>query len=167
VSGQTPPSSDPERHSADLGGGTSFQRKPRRALHREELAKLLNANPTPEIRDLITFGALTGMRRGEICGLQVKECTGGWFNVLERKTESAARRVPAHPNLKPIVARSSKGKGPDDFLLPWNNDGDQAGKTFGRFRVKAGTCVWKARDRRNQHPIAYATISRPRHGMLE
>ena len=70
--------------------------------------------------DLVWIGALSGMRIEEICGLRVRHCEGGWFDVNadgKGKTAAAKRRVSIHPQLAPLVARRCADKKPDAYLF--------------------------------------------------
>ena len=70
-----------------------------RAFTQDEVALLLAAPPSPVMRDLILFAALTGMRREELGLLRVKDCEGvvsaagqgaaGVFSVRHGKTAAA------------------------------------------------------------------------------
>jgi len=63
------------------------------------------------------IAALTGARINVICELRVRDCTDGAFKFKPAKQEPAARRVPIHPDLKEIVERRIKRKGPAEFLF--------------------------------------------------
>jgi integrase len=139
--------------------------EPERPFTDAEVAKLL-AGPAdarkardPLLADLMPMAALSGMRIEELCRLTVADCAarsgepcaGGSFVIREGKTDAAARTVPIHPALAPVVARRCAGKGPSGFLfheLPGNGlDGkrsDPASKRFTRYRRAAG--VDEARD---------------------
>ena len=70
--------------------------------------------------DLVWIGALSGMRIDEICGLKVRDCTGGWFDVNadgKGKTAAAKRRVPIHSQLRAVVARRTADKAPGAYLF--------------------------------------------------
>jgi len=120
----------------------------------EEARKLLYAEPDGDTDrrtlDLVWIGALSGMRIEEICGLRVGDCGDGWFNVNadgKGKTEAAVRRVPIHPQLGQIIAKRTKGKQPEEFLiddLPEQPEGSirersmPASKAYTRFRRRLG-----------------------------
>ena len=100
--------------------------------------------------DLVWIGALSGMRIDEICGLRVRDCQSGWFNVNadgKGKTAAAKRRVPIHPQLSPIVTRRCADKAPEAYLiddLPEPPAGSirersmPASKAYTRFRRRLG-----------------------------
>jgi integrase len=116
----------------------------------EEALALLYADATNETDrrtlDLMWIGALSGMRIDEICGLRVRNCDGGWFDVNadgKGKTAAAKRRVPIHSELASIVARRCAHKNPDAYLfddLPEPPEGSirersmPASKAYTRFR---------------------------------
>ncbi|ODC01528.1 hypothetical protein A3197_03380 [Candidatus Thiodiazotropha endoloripes] len=86
----------------------------------------------------------TGMRRDEICSLQVEDCTDGAFKVREGKTASAVREVPIHSAIKPLIGSliDSRDTGPlikglvpggPDMRPSWN-----IGKVFGRVKKSLG-----------------------------
>lgn len=82
-----------------------------------EVRKLLTGSAPPPLPDLMLVAALTGARIDAICNLRVRDCAKGIFNVRKAKKEKRARSVPIHSRLKPIVARRTKGKEPDEFLF--------------------------------------------------
>jgi len=55
----------------------------------------------------------SGMRLEEICNIQDKHVFEGCFHVDEGKTEAAARVIPVHPLIKPLLEpmRGTFGKG--------------------------------------------------------
>ncbi|MBZ9939210.1 tyrosine-type recombinase/integrase [Mesorhizobium sp. BR1-1-16] len=85
----------------------------------EELGKLLGGSPTPRTMDAMLFGALTGARLEAIFRLRVRDCDveGGMLSVPPLKKEKAARALPSHPKLLPVIEARCKGKGPDAWLF--------------------------------------------------
>ncbi|WP_213194404.1 site-specific integrase [Citrobacter portucalensis] len=76
----------------------------------EELAKVFTAfGDNEEMRAVALVGMYSGMRLNEICSLQVaniKEVEGVLcFAVTEGKTKSAARIVPVHSKIVPLVEK--------------------------------------------------------------
>lgn len=70
--------------------------------------------------DLAWVGAFSGMRIDEICGLRVRDCQAGWFDVNANgkgKTAAAKRRIPIHSALTSIIARRSADKKPEAYLF--------------------------------------------------
>jgi integrase len=52
-----------------------------------------------------------------VCRLKVDGCAEGVFKVTKGKTAASLRVVPIHPALAELVARRTKGKGPDADLF--------------------------------------------------
>lgn len=125
-----------------------------RAFTSDEAAALLHGPASPRMSDIMWIGALSGMRIDEVCRLQVRDCTDGWFSVNARraqtgegKSDAAERLVPIHSHLKGLVERCSKGKKPDALLLDGLPAADPAGlrkpsaaagQEFTRYRRKMG-----------------------------
>jgi len=117
-----------------------------RAFTDEELLKLLAGTTDQTMQDFMRFGALSGMRENEIGRLTVKDAEDGWFNIRKGKTAAAARRVPIHPDLAPIVERRTKDRQPTDWLFddlpPSNGKGreraDKMGERFTAYRRSVG-----------------------------
>ncbi|MHB0704275.1 DUF6538 domain-containing protein [Roseomonas mucosa] len=121
------------------------KKEPERPFTDAEVALLLNGRPDPLLDDAMRIAALTGMRLEEICRLTVRGCEGGVFDAPGTKTEAAARRLPIHPDLAPIVARRCAGKPLDAFLFhelkaqPATGERSPAlSKRFGRYRQEVG-----------------------------
>jgi hypothetical protein len=78
------------------------------------------------------------MRMAEVLTLWTEEVQGDFFDIQQGKTRSAARKVPIHPDLKEIVERRTKDKGPKAWLFHELADerdpGDTFGKRFNRYR---------------------------------
>jgi integrase len=83
----------------------------------DEIRQLLSGDTYSTLHDMMRIAALSGMRINEIGRLTVADCADGVFNIREAKTAAGIRRVPIHPTLKRIVARRSKGKSADAFLI--------------------------------------------------
>jgi hypothetical protein len=88
-----------------------------RAFTDPELRALLEGARDPLLHDLIMFGALSGARLETIVGLRVKDCIGGNFRFRAEGGRSAARLVPIHAALQPIVLRRAEGKRLDAFVF--------------------------------------------------
>ena len=66
--------------------------------------KFLQSKYTSRNEFIATFIAMySGMRLGEICDLQNKDIHNRCFHVKEGKTRSAARVIPIHPVIEPII----------------------------------------------------------------
>jgi integrase len=125
-----------------------------RAFTTEEAAALLHGPATQRMRDIMWIGALSGMRLDEVCRLQVRDCTEGWFAVNARrfqtgegKTDAAHRDVPIHRALEKTVRRLRVGKEPGALLINGLPAPDPtgirkpsaaAGQEFVRYRRKVG-----------------------------
>jgi len=96
---------------------TSPQDADKRPYTDDEIKRLLSGETYSTLHDMMRIAALSGMRINEIGRLTVADCAGSVFNIREAKTAAGIRRVPIHPALKRIVARRSKGKGGDAFLI--------------------------------------------------
>ena len=119
------------------------QEEQARAFTEAEVRTLLDGTRDPALSDLMRVAALTGMRVEEICQLTVGQCAEGVFTVARGKTASAARRVPIHPDLAPIVARRRKDQPDTAWLFPEFGEPNQYGKRspnaiarFHRYRVE-------------------------------
>ena len=105
-----------------------------------EMTALLAGKADAEMSDAIRLAALSGMRLEELYSLTVADCTGGWFDIRQSKTEAGIRRVPIHSALVPIVARRIEGKASTAFLMhearPPKGRGRSVyiSKRFGRYR---------------------------------
>ncbi len=89
-----------------------------RAFTDGEVADLLRGPAKPNLRDLMLIGALTGARLDAIVDLKVRDTEHGCLLFKPQKRETAARYVPVHPDLVEVIARRTRGKGPDDDLFP-------------------------------------------------
>ncbi len=117
-----------------------------RSYSEEEIRALLYASDAQPMADFIRFAALTGMRREEIGGLRVSDCTNGWLTVRVGKTKNATRRLPIHPDLVSVTERRTKDKEPEAFLfhdLPKSGSvgrgrTEKIGERFTHYRRSAG-----------------------------
>ena len=75
----------------------------------EQLMTFLKSKYTGRNEFIATVIAMySGMRLGEICDLKNKDIYNGCFHVKEGKTPSAARVIPIHPVIKPIIENLKK-----------------------------------------------------------
>jgi integrase len=93
------------------------QPKPRRDPTDAELATLWNGPASPKVAAVIRLGLLTGARLEEIGKLRVQDVEDDEIVIRSGKTRAAARRVPIHRALAPIVDSLTAGKTPEDFLI--------------------------------------------------
>ena len=98
-----------------------------------------------QLQDASLIGALSGMRLAEIVTLRVSQCSGGWFDLRDSKTQAGIRKVPIHSALASLIKRRTRGKAPSDWLfheLAKENKNGKAGavstKQFTRYRVALG-----------------------------
>ena len=82
-------------------------------------------------------GMYSGMRLDEICNIQDKHVFDGCFHVDEGKTEAAARVIPVHPLIKPLLEPMSGtfGKG---YLIDGIKGGGYDKKRSWNFQKKLG-----------------------------
>jgi integrase len=128
----------PQKRSNDLDGIEA-----ERAFTDAEVARLLANPPDETLADFIRVGALTGMRREEIGRLTIADCADGIFIVRSGKTAAAARRVPIHSALVPMIDARMEGKTPTAYLFPELRSKnaertDPIGKAFTRYRRSLG-----------------------------
>jgi integrase len=117
----------------------------KRAFTEAEVRALLEDTTDAALSDLMRVAALTGMRVEEICQLTVGKCGGGVFVVAGGKTAAAARSVPIHSDLLPVVERRCKDQPASAWLFPEFGEPNQYGKRspnaiarFGRYRIELG-----------------------------
>lgn len=90
-----------------------------RPFHDDEVRKLLTGFPrTRTLGPLMRIAALTGARIDAIVSLRVKDCDNGTFRFKPQKKENGERYIPIHSALVPLITDLTKGKAPDDDLLP-------------------------------------------------
>ena len=128
----------PQKRAADFEGIEA-----ERAFTDDEVARLIADPLNKTLAEFIKVGALTGMRREEIGRLTVADCVDGVFIVRTGKTASAARRVPIHSELLPLVDARLRNKAPSAYLfheLTSKNTErtDPIGKAFTRYRRELG-----------------------------
>lgn len=91
-----------------------------------------------QIEDALRISCLSGLRLAEAATLWVEDIHDELFDLKQGKTGSAPRLVPIHPDLKGIVERRTKGKGPKDWVFHEleneRDPGDRLGKHFTRYR---------------------------------
>jgi integrase len=131
------------RQAPSKGSPTVDSIDAERAFTDDEVRRLLASTPDATLADFMKVGALTGMRREEIGRLTVGDCTGGVFVVRSGKTAAAARRVPIHSALVPIVDARMEAKPRDAYLFHELHKGtfdrtDALGKAFMRHRRSLG-----------------------------
>ena len=92
--------------------------KPKRPFTPDELRLLLYDDAADiTLKEYMWIAALSGMRISEIAALTVGDCEGGVFDIRSGKTAAAVRKVPIHPALKRIIARRTKDRSRNDWLL--------------------------------------------------
>jgi integrase len=118
---------DPDEHRNVWQGNRRPKRKPprgeeddaKRPFTDSEVVVLIGGiKQGTLLGDLSRVAALTGARLNSIAELKAKQVEDGVFKVWDDKTPSGRRVVPVHADLKAIVKRRMKGKGPDDYLFP-------------------------------------------------
>ena len=77
------------------------------------------------------------MRLDEICDLQNKNIEDNCFRVEKGKTEAAARVIPVHPLIEPII-ENLKASSKDEFLIRGINSGGYDNKRSWNFQKKLG-----------------------------
>jgi integrase len=118
----------------------------------DEAGKLFHGPASARMKAVMHIAALSGMRIDEVCRLHVGDCIDGWFAVNARrgitgegKSDAAARRVPVHSSLTPLVERLTKNRKPGDYLIadlpPVGGNRERsmpASKEFTRYRRAVG-----------------------------
>ena len=79
----------------------------------------------------------SGMRLDEICDLQNKNIEDKCFQVEKGETEAAARVIPVHPLIEPII-ENLKDSSKDEFLIRGINSGGYDNKRSWNFQKKLG-----------------------------
>lgn len=106
-----------------------------------EVGRLADAARLPEVRDLIIFAALTGLRRSEILGLRPDQIRGGAV-VLDARTKSGRPRiVPLPPEAVEIAAQR----------VPWALGVPLLNKVFREARTAAGLPHVRLHDLRHTY----------------
>ncbi|MCG7872389.1 tyrosine-type recombinase/integrase [Candidatus Thiodiazotropha endoloripes] len=112
-------------------------------MSQEEKLRITRENAS-RCHSLTLIAIHTGMRRDEICSLQVEDCARGVFRVREGKTSSAVREVPIHSAIRPLVGQlvGDRSTGPlIKGLVPGGPDNRPSwniGKVFGRVKKSLG-----------------------------
>ena len=91
--------------------------KKRIPWNNEQLKMILNYKNIGRNEFIATVIAMySGMRLGEICDLQNKDIDNRCFHVKEGKTRAAARAIPIHPLIEPII-ENLKDSSKDEYLI--------------------------------------------------
>jgi integrase len=148
-------------------GGDRGEVEKERPFTDAELAKLLTAETDQVLTDAMRLAALSGLRIAELHELRVSDIEGDGLFVRKGKNKnSAARWVPVHPDLPPILARLAEGKEAEDFLLPGPVKGiryEGLSDRFRRLQVRVGVYDRSGGQRRslvNWHSFRRWFISR-------
>jgi len=110
----------------------------RRPWTNEEIMLFIGSNEIGRNEFTATVVAMySGMRLEEICNIQEKHVFDGCFHVYEGKTEAAARVIPVHPLIKPLLEPMSGtfGKG---YLIDGIKGGGYDNKRSWHFQKKLG-----------------------------
>lgn len=134
-----------DRMSTSMRSSKRGKEKARRPWKPEELQKVLYGIPKGDpLWALTALGAYTGARLEEIAQLKTSDIDGNALTIREGKTGAAARRIPIHPVILPLVMKLSVNT-TDGFLipglLPSGRDqlrGAQIGKRFQTLRRTVG-----------------------------
>jgi integrase len=123
----------------------------KRPFTEKEMRASLGGKADHLMQDASRIAALSEMRRGEIFALQVRDVSGGMFDIDQAKSAAGVRKLPIRFTLQPIIARITKGRGTEDLLIqaPGQDSGDASGKRFGTCRTVLGV-VDKAAGRRQE-----------------
>mgnify|MGYP000017551040 FL=1 len=79
----------------------------------------------------------SGMRLEEICVMQNKNIEDKCFHIEKGKTKAAARVIPVHPLLEPLIEKL-KDSSNDEFLIKGINSGGYDNKRSWNFQKKLG-----------------------------
>lgn len=79
----------------------------------------------------------SGMRLDEICVMQNKNIEDKCFHVEKGKTKAAARVIPVHPLIEPLIEKL-KDSSKDEFLIKGINSGGYDNKRSWNFQKKLG-----------------------------
>lgn len=96
------------------------QEQTRRGFTDEEMARIV-AGATGELHDAVMFSALAGgVRFGAVSNLRAGDVDleSGWIRIVKDKTKAGSRRIPLHPDLKPILESRTVGKQADAKVFP-------------------------------------------------
>ena len=110
--------------------------KKRFPWNNEQLMMFLKSKNTGRNEFIATVIAMySGMRLGEICDLQNKDVHNRCFHVKEGKTRSAARVIPIHPVIKPIID-NLKDTSENEYLIKGIKNGGYDSKRSWNFQKK-------------------------------
>jgi len=93
--------------------------------------------------DLVMIAAHTGMRREEICRMNLSQVESDRFKIEDAKTESGWRDIPIHSDIQQLVERLKQSSN-DGYLMSgltsdkYGDRGSAVGKKFLRLRSKLG-----------------------------
>ena len=79
----------------------------------------------------------SGMRLDEICVMQNKNIEDKCFQIEKGKTKAAARVIPVHPLIEPLIEKL-KDSSKDEFLIKGINSGGYDNKRSWNFQKKLG-----------------------------
>jgi integrase len=143
--------------------------KSKRDFTDEELATLLAGQAPLVLADAIRALALSGMRVSELASLTVDDCQGGWFVVREGKTDAAARRIPIHRELTPMITRRTAGKVASEHVFgpPGTRPGQPISALFIHYRRKLGIGTDTGRATTDLHSLRrwFATKARAKNDL--
>mgnify|MGYP001225004601 CR=1 FL=1 len=115
---------------------SSTSTKKREPWDYEQLMMFLKSKYTGRNEFIATVIAMySGMRLGEICDLKNKDIYNGCFHVKEGKTPSAARVIPIHPVIKPII-ENLKNTSENEYLIRGISNGGYDSKRSWNFQKK-------------------------------
>ena len=115
---------------------SSKSTKKRFPWNNEQLMMFLKSKNTGRNEFIATVIAMySGMRLGEICDLQNKDIQNRCFHVKEGKTRSAARVIPIHPVIEPIIV-NLKNSSENEYLIKGIKNGGYDSKRSWNFQKK-------------------------------
>jgi integrase len=143
--------------------------KTKREFTDDELRALL-AGPAPlALADAMRTLALTGLRVSELANLTTADCIDGWFVIREGKTDAAARRIPIHRDLAPMITRRTAGRIANEHVFgpPGARPGQQMSTLFIKYRRKLGIGGEAGRALTDLHSLRrwFATKARARNDL--
>ena len=151
--GQQAPKTGKRAERSDKEKERSFEDDEVKALLNPLALPEFNADHAAQIREVLRFSLLSGMRLGEVVKMwagdvrEGSEGAGLVFDIQEGKTDAAPRPVPVHPGLLEMVRKRLKdAKGKDKAGEVWlfhelqnlRDAGDTFGKRFNRYRKALG-----------------------------
>ena len=112
--------------------------KKRRPWSDENILLFLQSEKISRNEFVATVVAMySGMRLDEICNLQNKNIFDKCFHVEEGKTEAAARVIPVHPVIEPLLEKL-RGSVKEDYLIRGIKGGGYDKKRSWNFQKKLG-----------------------------